>query len=38
MLSSVYPTLKDRVMIITGGRQTPGRACAHAFAEQEAFQ
>ena len=38
MPSSVYPKLKDRVMIRAGGGQTLGRACAHEFAEQEAFQ
>ncbi|MEK9846515.1 MAG: SDR family oxidoreductase [Rhodospirillaceae bacterium] len=37
MPSSVYPTLKDRVIIITGGGQALGRAYAHAFAEQGAI-
>lgn len=37
MPSSVYPTLKDRVVVITGGGQALGRTYAHAFAEQGAI-
>ncbi len=37
MPSTVYPTLQDRVIIITGGGQALGRTYAHAFAEQGAI-
>ena len=37
MPTAVYPTLKDRVVVITGGGQALGRTYAHAFAEQGAI-
>ena len=37
MPSANYPSLKDRVIIITGGGQALGRTYAHAFASQGAI-
>ena len=37
MPTAIYPSLKDRVVIITGGGQALGRTYAHEFAAQGAI-